>query len=204
MMPFDAYRCYLSLKNHFTKDHYDYIKYRGKTRATKQAFYKRKDRFWFEKFARQKSDKEVEEFFVANFTSCSDPESLWIGEMIKEGEGRYQDWQKKVQSLSYVFKQEVEDLFTNNKVDEVFDCSKGHPPILRKYLGGNISLESLVICDRIFGYGKNFDKDLNDPVWETVSRRVKKYKPFLNINVPRYKKILKEVCLLYTSHSQRD
>ena len=28
--------------------------------------------------------QEVEEFFVANFTSCSDPESLWIGEMIKE------------------------------------------------------------------------------------------------------------------------
>ena len=61
MMPFDAYRCYLSLKNHFTKDHYDYLKYRGKTRATVQAFYKRKDRFWFEKFARQKNDKEVEE-----------------------------------------------------------------------------------------------------------------------------------------------
>ena len=193
MMPFDAYKCYLAMKNHFTKDNYDYQKYRGKTRATHQAFYKRKDRFWFEKFARQKTDQEVEEFFVANFTSCSDPESLWIGEMIKEGEGRYQDWQKKVQSLSYVFKQEAEDLFTNNKVDEVFDCSKGHPPILRKYLGGNISLESLVICDRIFGYGKNFDKDLNDPVWETVSRRVKKYKPFLNINVQRYKKILKEV-----------
>ena len=193
MMPFDAYKCYLAMKNHFTKDNYDYQKYRGKTRATHQAFYKRKDRFWFEKFARQKTDQEVEEFFVANFTSCSDPESLWIGEMIKEGEGRYQDWQKKVQSLSYVFKQEAEDLFTDIKVDEVFDCSKGHPPILRKYLGGNISLESLVICDRIFGYGKNFDKDLNDPVWETVSRRVKKYKPFLNINVQRYKKILKEV-----------
>ena len=40
MMPFDAYRCYLSLKNHFTKDHYDYHKYGGKTRATVQAFYK--------------------------------------------------------------------------------------------------------------------------------------------------------------------
>ena len=56
MMPFDAYRCYLSLKNHFTKDHYDYHKYRGKTRATVQAFYKRKDRFWFEKFARKKNN----------------------------------------------------------------------------------------------------------------------------------------------------
>ncbi len=194
-MPFECYKTYLAMKNHFTKDNYDYLKYRGKVRATNQAFYKRKDRFWFEKFARQKSDKEVEEFFVANFTSCSDPESLWIGEMIKEGEGRYQDWQKKVQSLSYVFKEEVEELFTDIKVDEVFDCSKGHPPILRKYLGGHISLESMVICDRIFGYGKNFDKDLKDPVWETVSRRVKKYTPFLNINVPRYKKILKEVVI---------
>ena len=193
MMPFDAYKCYLAMKNHFTKDNYDYQKYRGKTRATHQAFYKRKDRFWFEKFARQKTDQEVEEFFVANFTSCSDPESLWIGEMIKEGEGRYQDWQKKVQSLSYVFKQEAEDLFTDNKVDEVFDCSNGHPPILRNYLGGKTSLETLVICDIIFGYGKNFDKDLKDPVWETGSRRVKKYKPVLNIDVSRYKKILKEV-----------
>ena len=34
-----------------------------------------------------------------------------------------------------------------------------------------------------------------DPVWETVSRRVRKYTPFLNIDVFRYKKILKEVVI---------
>ena len=195
MMPFDAYKCYLAMKNHFTKDNYDYQKYRGKTRATHQAFYKRKDRFWFEKFARQKNDKEIEDFFVANFASCPDPESLWIGEMIKEGEGRYQDWQKKVQSLSYVFKEDCEKLFTDNKIDDVFDCSKGHPIVLKKFLGGNISLETLVIYDRILGYSKNFDKKLQDPVWETVSRRVRKYSPFINIDVFRYKKILKEVVI---------
>ena len=194
-MPFDAYRCYLSLKNHFTKDHYDYHKYRGKTRATVQAFYKRKDRFWFEKFARQKNDKEVEEFFVSNFIYSTDPATMWIGEMIKEGEGRYQEWKKKNQSLSYIFKEEVENVFDEHKVDDVFDCSRGHPPILRSYLGGDTSLETMVICDIIFGYGKDFDKRLNDPVWETVSRKIKKYKPFLNINVPRYKKILKEVVI---------
>ena len=166
MMPFDAYRCYLSLKNHFTKDHYDYLKYRGKTRATVQAFYKRKDRFWFEKFARQKNDKEVEEFFVSNFIYSTDPGTMWIGEMIKEGEGRYTEWKKKIQSLSYIFKEETHDLFTDRKVDEVFDCTKGHPPILRNYLSGKTSLETLVICDRIFEYGKEFDQKLNDPVWE--------------------------------------
>jgi len=195
MMPFDAYRCYLSLKNHFTKDHYDYHKYRGKTRATVQAFYKRKDRFWFEKFARQKNDKEVEEFFVSNFIYSTDPATMWIGEMIKEGDGRYTEWKKKVQSLSYIFKEEAENIFEEKKVDDVFNCSKGHPPILKSYLGGGTSLESMVIYDIIFGYGKDFDKRLTDPVWETVSRKIKKYKPFLNINVPRYKKILKEVII---------
>ena len=194
-MPFDAYRCYLSLKNHFTKDHYDYHKYRGKTRATVQAFYKRKDRFWFEKFARQKNDKEVEEFFVSNFIYSTDPSTVWIGEMIKEGEGRYQEWKKKTQSLSYIFKEEVENVFDNKKIDDMFDCSKGHPPILKSYLGGDISLESMVIYDRIFDYGKDFDKRLKDPVWETVSRKIKKYSPFLNIDVSRYKKILKEVII---------
>ena len=192
-MPFDAYKCYLAMKNHFTKDKYDYLKYHGKVRATHQAFYKRKDRFWFEKFARNKNDKEIEEFFVSNFIYSSNPETMWIGEMIKEGEGRYTEWKKKVQSLSYIFKEESESLFTNNKVDDVFDCSKGHPIVLKKFLGGSLSIESMVIYDRILGYGKNFDKKLKDPVWETVSRRVKKYSPFLNIDVFRYKKILKEV-----------
>jgi hypothetical protein len=195
MMPFDAYRCYLSLKNHFTKDHYDYHKYGGKTRATKQAFYKRKDRFWFEKFARKKNDKEVEEFFVSNFVSSTDPSTMWIGEMIREGEVRYTDWKKKVQSMSYTFKEEIDALFENKQLDEIFDCSRGHPLILKSYLRGDTSLETLVICDRIFEYRKNFDKRLNDPVWETVSRKIKKYKPFLNIDVPKYKKILKEVVL---------
>jgi hypothetical protein len=50
----------------------------------------------------------------------------------------------------------------------------------------------MVILDIILGYVKNFDKKLEDPVWETVSLKIKKYKPFLNINVQKYKSILKE------------
>ena len=194
-MAADAYRCYLALKNHFTKDKYDYHKYHGKVRATNEAFYKRKDRFWFEKFARQKKDNEVEEFFVSNFIYSTDPGTMWIGEMIKEGEGRYIDWKRKIQSLSYIFKEEVNSLFEENTVNEVFDCSKGHPPILKSYLGGNTSLETLVICDIIFEYRKDFDKKLKDPVWETVSRKIKKYTPFINIDVPKFKKILKETVI---------
>ena len=192
MMPYEAYTCYLALKNHFTKEKYDYHKYRGKVRATQKAFYNRKDRFWFEKVTRQKKDKEIEDFFVSNFITCTDPQTLWIGEMIKEGEDRYTQWKKKIQSLSYTFKGEVESLFENQKFDTVFDCSSGHPIILKKFLSGDISLETLVICDRIVSYRKDFDKKLMDPVWESVSLRIKKYSPFLHINVLNYRKILKE------------
>jgi hypothetical protein len=115
--------------------------------------------------------------------------------MIKEGEERYKNWQKKVQSLSYIFKEESQSLFEEHKFEEVFKCSKGHPPLLKKFLTGKVSLETMVIYDQIFMFGKNFDKKLQDPVWETVSRRIKKYSPFLHIDVMRFRKILKEVIL---------
>lgn len=195
MSPFDCYKTYLALKNHFTKESYDYFTYNKKTRASLQSFYKRRDRFWFEKISRQKNEKDVENFFVANFVSCNDPETLWIGEIIKEGDDRYKDWQKKVQSLSYVFKEESQTLFNDNKFDEVFNCSKGHPILLKYFLRGNISLETLVIYEKIFLFGTKFNKKLKDPVWETVSRRIKKYSPFLHIDIINYRKILKEVIL---------
>jgi len=194
-MPYDAYREYLALKNHFTKDSYDYFKYNKKVRATVQSFYKRKDRFWFEKVSRQKSDQEVVDFFVSNLISCTDPSKLWIGEMMREGETRYAEWKKRNQSLSYVFREETQSLFEDLKVDDAFDCSKGHPPVLKKFLSGNISPETMVIYDKIFLFGKDFDKKLDDPVWETVSKKIKKYSSFLNIDVSRYKNILKEVVL---------
>ena len=53
----------------------------------------------------------------------------------------------------------------------------------------------MLILDRILGYKNNFDKKLVDPVWKVTSTRMKKYSPFLNIDVFTYKKILKGLIL---------
>lgn len=193
--PFDTYKTYLSLKNHFTSKTYDYHKYCGKSRANLESFYKRKDRFWFEKLSRQKDDQEILDFFIANFASCNDPQSLWIGEIIRNGEITHKEWQRKIQSLLYLFKEQSENIFSQNKVNDIFDCSKGHPLVLKSFLSGKISIETLVIYDRIFLFGKDFDKKLLDPVWESVSLKIKKYSPFLNIDVFRFKKTLKEIAV---------
>lgn len=193
-MPFDAYKTYLALKNHFTKPEYDYHKYCGKSRATLQSFYKRKDRFWFEKLSRQKDDKEVIDFFVANFVYSDDPSTLWIGNIIREGDSHYKNWQKKIQSLSYIFKDEIESCFSGRSFDSLFEIDGSrHPEIIKMHLRKEISIETLLILEKILGYKKKFDSKLNDPIWNIISMKMNKYYPFLNIDVFRFKRILKEV-----------
>ena len=191
--PFETYQTYLSMKSHFTNPKYDFIKYGGKSRATMASFNKRKDKYWFEKTSRKYSDEEVLNFLLANFVSTDNPQNLWIGEIINSGERNYSQWMKRKQSLTYLFKEQSNELLSDNNLNEVFDCSKGHPPVLKKYLGGEISLETLTILEKVFSFVKNFDKKLTDPVWESVSLKIKKYIPFININVFQYKKILREL-----------
>jgi len=191
--PFETYQHYLSLKNHFTNPKYDFFKYGAKTRASVTSFNKRKDKYWFEKTSRKYSDKEVVDFLVSNFTATDNPQNLWIGEIINSGERNYSEWMKRQQSLTYLFKEQSNELLSENELESLFSCTKGHPPILKKYLSGSVSLETFTIFDKIFRFSENFNKKLTDPVWETVSLKLKKYSPFLNIDMFHYKKILKEI-----------
>ena len=181
------------MKSHFTNRKYDFFKYGGKSRATMASFNKRKDKYWFEKTSRKYSDKEVLDFLLSNFVSANNPENLWIGEIINSGERTYAEWMKRQQSLTYLFKEQLNELLSENNLDEVFNCSKGHPLLLKKYLGGEISLETLTILEKVFSFVSKFDKKLTDPVWESVSLKIKKYNPFLNINVFPFKKILRDI-----------
>ena len=191
--PFETYQTYLSMKSHFTNRKYDFFKYGGKSRATMSSFNKRKDKYWFEKTSRKYSDEEVLNFLLSNFVTTDNPQNLWIGEIINSGERNYSEWMKRQQSLTYLFKEQSKELLSENDLETVFNCSKGHPLVLKRYLGGEISLETLTILEKVFSFRKEFDKKLQDPVWETVSLKIKKYIPFININTFSYKKILREL-----------
>ena len=191
--PFETYQSYLSMKSHFTNRKYDFFRYGGKSRATMASFNKRKDKYWFEKTSRKYSDEEVLNFLLANFVTTDNPQNLWIGEIINSGERNYAEWMRRKQSLTYLFKEQSEKLLLETNLEKVFDCSKGHPLVLKRYLGGELSLETLAILEKIFSFAKDFDQKLKDPVWETVSLKLKKYIPFININVFHYKKILRKL-----------
>ena len=191
--PFETYQAYLGMKSHFTNPKYDFFRYAGKSRATIASFNKRKDKYWFEKTSRKYSDQEVIDFLLSNFVNATNPQNLWIGEIINSGERTYSEWMKRQQSLTYLFTEQSSELLSEKNLEEVFNCSKGHPIVLKKYLGGDISLETFAILEKIFSFKNRFDKKLTDPVWETVSVKLKKYLPFLNINVFHFKKILRDI-----------
>lgn len=194
MSPFETYQTYLSMKSHFTNSKYDFFKYNGKIRATIGSFNRRKDKYFFERTSRKYNDKEIIDFLVSNFVATDTPQNLWIGEIINSGERTYADWMRRQQSLTYLFKEQSTELLSETKLEDVLNCSKGHPPILKRFLGGNLSPETLTIYDIIFKFGEKFDEKLKDPVWESVSLKIKKYKPFmLHIDVPQFKKILREL-----------
>ena len=193
MAPFEVYCEYLALKNHFSNPKYDYFKYNKKVRASVSSFNARSDKYWFEKTSRKYKDEEIINFFVSNFVAADSPSNLWIGSIINSGEKNYADWMKRQQSLTYLFKEQSMELFSENELENALSCSKGHPIVLKNFLKGQICIETLVIYNKIFEFGKKFDKKLLDPVWETVSLKIKKYSPFLQIDIFKYKKILRDI-----------
>lgn len=193
MSPFECYSLFLALKQHFTKPKYDAIRYNWKVRASITAFHKRKDRYFFEKLSRKKNEEEVKNFYISNFVASTNPQSVYIPDLIKDGEDVYINWQKRVQSLSYNFKNEVSNLFTQDNFNDVFECKNAqHSILIKKYLQGSLSIETLVILEIILKYVSRYDKILDDPLWELLSLKITKYKSLLNIDIGKYLNILKE------------
>lgn len=194
MKPFEVYKSYLALRLHFTTDAYDVIKQRGKVRASKQAFFKRKDLLAIRRVSEQYSDSEVVNFLVANFVSGD----RWGGVFDVDAKDRYMSWKKRIESMSYTFEKEVEKLARlcenkNIKFNDLFTVSNSqHPYILKMYLRQDISIETLLILDQLTPFTSSLDQELSqDVVWPDVSRIIKKYTPFLTFNRDRYYGILR-------------
>ena len=187
MDAFEAYKEYVALKLHFTSD-YDYFKYNGKTSVTPKSFNDRKDKYLFKKLGRKYEETIIKEYFVANMIA----NKQWIGDMDL---ATYSLWQARTQSIEYIFQNDAENLLTTaQNFDIIFNSDKGnHPKLVKAYLGKKISLETLVVFEKLLQYRKRFDKEIRDTIiWPNVSKLIKKYEPFVEADLSRCKKLLIE------------
>lgn len=189
----DAYKVYLGIKNHFTQDSYDWFKYNKKVNVTYDSFMRRKDKIFFAKLGNRK-DSYLEDFLVSNFLHDT---KMWVGELLSEEcEDRYKEWKRKQESLTYIFRNEMDFVsgWTPEQLNDFFDAKAGdHPPIIKKYLRGDISLETLAILNSLLHFVKRYDIIIHDPIYKEVSKICKKYQPFLSYDTAKMKKVLREI-----------
>jgi len=189
MTEFEAYKMYLALKAHFQTDDYDVVKMRGRIRASRKSFDGMGKEFAFRRLIKvYDTDEAVCNFMVANFIDGS----RWGGVFDVEAAKKYMSWQRRNQSLSYVFEQDLNRLSeeaTDDGVTDIFKHDSGsHPYILKAFLRNSITPETLVILDRITGFAADIQLD-SDPSWTPVSRMIRKYRPFLRINIDKFQDI---------------
>ena len=183
MEPFDAFRFYQSIKLHFESDSYDAVKYNYKTSANHRSFWKRRDKYFFAKIGKQfDSAEELIEFFAAHFVSGNG----WVGEMI-QNESTYTQWLKKKEAMTYLFEQDLYKLKEiSENFDDLLDCSDGHPEIITAYLREEISIETVVIINKLVGFMNKAYKQITETiVWPDVSRRIRKYAAFVKVDTKK-------------------
>ena len=182
MEPIDVYLMYCAMKAHFGKSDYDFVTYKGKTRIKRDTFYKRKDRSFFVRLARKyKTEQEIQNYFVANFIK---DKKGYIANFTDEN---YESWKLKRKNFFEIFEVEMKPLvesFENLYVVE----NRQHPKLMREFLGGRVSLETLIILDELVGYGTTWIEEMKDDIiWIDLNNLMDNYERFLTIDQEQYK-----------------
>ena len=182
MEPVDVYLMYCAMKAHFGKSDYDFIKYDGKTKISRESFWKRKDRYFFVKISKKYSTpNEIKDYFISNFINNKD------GYIANFNDDNYNAWKLRRQGFFEEFAVELYPFIKN--FEPLFESSKDtHPKLLQEYLGHRISLETMIILDELVGYSDKWDKYMNDDVvWPDIKKLMNNYKRFLTIDKNRYR-----------------
>ena len=192
MNGYEVYCQYQAIKLHFTTASYDYFKYHGKLRsATISAFEKRKDKYQFHKIARNIKDNEIVPFLVSNFLLKQ--ANVWAKTLAEpEAYETYLKWKQTYESLTYTFDQDIQKILSRGNIDDVLAARKdqGYPQVFTMMNQGDITTETVVILNALTGCISNWDKIYGDDFYYTgVSNAIKKYTPFLHLDLPTFKKI---------------
>jgi len=182
MEPIDVYLMYCAMKAHFGNTDYDFITYKGKSRVSRDSFYKRKDRFFFVKLSRKyKEYNEIRDYFISNFIK---DRNGYISSFNNEN---YENWKIRRYSFYGIFSEEIRPFV--KEFNPLFEVKKSeHPKLMKEFLGGRLSLETLIILDELVKFTKKWNQKLKDDiVWLDLNKIMNDYKRFLTINKNKYR-----------------
>ena len=182
MEPIDVYLMYCAMKAHFGKTDYNFIKYGGKSRVSRNSFFKRKDRYFFVKLSKKyKTENEIRNYFVSNFMMEQ------RGYVANFNDENYEKWQNRQNNFHDIFTNEIQPMIQD--FNSLFEIKKSeHPKLMKEYLGKRISLETLIILDELVEYSKKWNEHLKDDLlWPDLKKLMNNYKWFLTFDKKQYR-----------------
>ena len=184
---FDAYVKYLAYKRHFTTKGYDFHKYNGRVKASFETFRTRNDAYFFAKLA---TKDDYENLLLANM--LVKPES-WVRDIIDDsGHDIYMAWKKKIDSLSHVFKSEL-NLLKDDYAQNFVSVGGQYPHIVTMFLQKKISLETFTIISHIANIFNYWEANVSDKIiFDGIVRKCRRYKPFLQYDEQKFKQLVKD------------
>ena len=190
MTGYDAYKIYLGFKLHFTSERYDLPTNDGRVRYNRESYNKRQDSHFFDRIARVYNTHELKGLFISHFVSDSQFNDLYS----EEAKETFVGWKKRIQSMTYNFEKELDVLLERvGNFDDLFKVDDGVvPEIVTALYHSDISLETFIIMDKILGFIEHIDKKIDDGiVWPIWKIRCSNYSRLLEVDVNKYKKLLK-------------
>ena len=186
MEPIDTYLMYCAMKAHFGKSDYDFVKFGGKSKVSRNSFWKRKDRSFFVKLSRKyKTSDEIKDYLVSNFVKEN---KGWVGNFTDKN---YTQW-KNINMIE-LFEKDMRPLLQNFDEGRFMFAVPGnsHPKLLKEYLGKRVSLETMIILDELMEYSPKWNVHLKDDfMWRDINLLMNNYKKFLTIDKEKCRIIL--------------
>lgn len=168
---YEVYMMYLALQRHFTTD-YDYFKYHGKVRGSKESYQKRNDMWSFEKICKIIPENNRLDFMVANF--LENPQ-CWVKNM---DISHYNTYIERHKNITSIFKQDLERIKQEGPA-KVMQVTQSYPKIYDMYIKKDITLETLVILNRIFPFVDKHVEQVQVPfVFPDIVKKIKNYEQF--------------------------
>jgi len=189
MTGFEAY-CYSNAVNmHFNTETYDAFKYNFKTRVTERSYWGRPDKFQLTKIGKRfKRKEDIIKYFAAHQVAGN----KWVGDMLRD-EQTYVEFLTRIDSLSYIVKNELEEI-SDTGINDLLMSKEGYPKIIDLHLDGTVSLETVCILNLLTGFIEEANSCITETIlWPDLYNKIIKYQQFLDFDKKKMKTIILNV-----------
>ena len=190
MTGYEAFSIYHVLKLHFTTS-YDYFKYNGKCNISIETFEKRKDKYYFYKLSRKYQSNDYKEFVISNLLNDAD---IWAGNLLAdEAIDIHMDRMKRLQSLSYVFKNDCQELSAHGRINDLLKVCSDYPTLFVLCRQRTICDETVIILNSFMNFLPKWKEKIKDTIiWPIAFSRWMRYTPFVTFEKEKFRKIALE------------